>query len=267
MNIGEIIKNSLGYPLSNAKNLLFFGLLICLADFYSILQAAGIKSVLLSILVILTLFVGIFRYGYHIRILERSIEGSDTLPDFGNWKKMFIDGLKVIIVNIFFAIPLIIILVIAVMLLAFSHVSSGTALGAGNMFGSILVIMVIAGLYLIIIYPILLLALANMAHNKKLDYAFKFGEIKSKIEALGLGKLIGWYLSTGIIYIALLAIGMGLVIAFRLIHVKVVGQIIYLLIFASFASIFLYRSTSLLYRSTLEHTDEAELSEESDIAE
>ena len=261
MDIGNIIKNSLGYPLSNVKNFLILGLIILLAELYSILSSVGIKNGFLVLLMIFAFLLMILREGYKLRILGSSIDGSDVLPDFGNWKRMFLDGVNILIVTIIYMIPLIIILFLGIMGMGMFLFSSGASEGS---FGRMLltIIMAIAGIYLIIIYPLLLMAFANMAHNKSsISHGLKFGEIKTKISHIGLGSFVGWYIATGIIFVILLSIGTLLSTGFRLIDLKVVGMIINALFIAPFSVIFLMRSTSLVYRYALKVQEEFESGE------
>jgi hypothetical protein len=262
LDIGDIIKNSLGYPISNTKNFLILGLLILLGNLYSLLLSFGIKNIFLTLLLLLTLLIAILRGGYNLRILGSSINGSDVLPDFGNWKRMFVDGIKLFIVVIVYMIPLILILMVCGMFFGYYVFSSGAAEGSLAKI-MLLVVMAIAGLYYLFVYPIILMAIANMTHKENnISYAFKLGEIRTKISDLGLGSYVGWFIITAIIYAALIIIGMVLRSVFGLVHVKFIGIILSAIIIGPFAALFLFRSASLMYRSTLEFQDEPELVED-----
>lgn len=265
LDIGDIVKNSLGYPLSNMKNFLILGVIILFAELYSIILSLGIKSSIFGLLLVLTFLLIIFRSGYDLRILNSSIGGYDVLPDFRNWIQLFKDGVKILIVMIIFMIPLVILLIAGIFILSMVLISSGAS---NSELGRIMliVIMAIVGIYIIIVYPLLLMALANMAKNENnISYALKLGEIRTKIADIGLGNYIGWYIVTGIIYVILLIIGMGLSVLFGLVHVKFIGIIINALTFGPFATIFLYRSTSLMYRSVLEVQAETDSSEDPEL--
>lgn len=261
MNIGDIIKNSLSYPLSNTKNFIILGLLILLAELYSILLSLGVRTGIVTLLIVLTIIIAILRGGYNLRVLGSSIAGSDVLPDFVNWKGMFVDGIKLFIVSIIYMIPLIAILVLGGFVMGIIIASSGASSGS---FGRTMIMFIIAivGLYIIIIYPVLLMGFANMANNENnLNKAFKFGEIRAKISGLGLGSYVKWYIGTGIIYAIFLIVGLLLPLIFELEQIRIVGIIINAFIIGPFAILFLMRSTSLMYRSTLEFQDEPELME------
>lgn len=85
MNLSEILSESFKYPLSNLKRMLILGILLAL-----------------NILII----PAILSMGYYIRIIESSFQGSNELPPFNEWGKMFTDGLKYIVVLlIYLGIP------------------------------------------------------------------------------------------------------------------------------------------------------------------
>lgn len=252
MNIGNIIKDSLGYPLSDKKNFLILAVLILLAELYAIILSLGVKSSVLMLLLVLTFLLMFIRGGYVLKILNSSINGHNALPDFGNWLQLFKDGIKLVIVGIIYFIPLVIILFVSILILGMVFISSG-GLNGFNDSVMFIVVFAIFGIYILVIYPLILMAIANMArHENNLSYALKFGEIRTKISDIGLGNYVKWYIVTGIIYIVLLGIGMGLSTVFGLVHAKFIGLIINALTFGPFAVIFLYRSTSLMYRSVLE---------------
>jgi hypothetical protein len=264
LDIGDIVKNSLVYPLSNIKNFLILGVIILFAELYAIIQSLGIKSSIFVLLLVLTFLLMLFRSGYNLRILNSSIGGYDVLPDFGNWMGMFKDGVKLLIVLIIFMIPLIILLVACIFILTMVLISSGASSGVGRIM--LMLTLALIGLYVIIVYPLILMAFANMAKNENnISYALKLGEIRTKISDIGLGNYIGWYIVTVIIYAILISVGMGLSVLFGLAHVKFIGIIINALTIGPFAAIFLYRSTSLMYRSVLEVQDETDTSEDPEL--
>lgn len=265
LNIGDIINDALKYPLSNTKNLLFLGVIILIGQLFSIVTSLGIKNIVLDIILGLALLVTIFlRSGYSIRILESSINGSDTLPDLKKWKIMFMDGLKVIIVSLVYILPLIVISFIIGMIMAFMTISTGAPMKSG-IFTILGAILIVGGLYLLIVYPVLYMALSNMAyHEKNISYAFKFGEIKAMISDMGWGKLIGWFICTGIIYLVMIGIGMIINSLLGLAHLRFIGLIFYSLLIIPFAMTFLFRSISLIYKSTLQVPGESEIGEDVD---
>ncbi|SCM58357.1 Conserved protein {ECO:0000313/EMBL:AAB85681,1} [Methanothermobacter wolfeii] len=90
MDIGEIVNDAIRYPSSDWKKVIILGLLF-----------------LISFLII-PIFLAT---GYGFRALKASIAGFDELPEFDEWGEMFVDGLKVFVVQIVYMIvPMIIII-------------------------------------------------------------------------------------------------------------------------------------------------------------
>ncbi len=260
MDITAIIKNSIEYPISDLKNFLILGLIVFLAELYTIISSLGVMNLWFSLLFILTLVLGLARSGYSIRILGSSINGSEILPEFNNWKNLFLNGFRALIVNLVFVIPIVIIGVIMGIVIAFTSISSGANFAAKSYsIWTFMPVFLVIGIYLILIYPVILMALANMAKHENISAAFKFREIWEKITNVGLGKFIVWYIFTGLIYLILLGVGMGITALFGLEHIKFIGQILNTFIVIPFSIIFIYRSASLIYKSSLKDMDETEL--------
>lgn len=109
--------------------------------------------------------ISIIVHGYLIRIIESTLEGSNELPDFNDLKKLIIDGLKFIIVNIIYGIPLFIASVIAFRFLT---------LDPNSMNYVSFLISLIVGFCVNIIF---LMGLTNMVHEKTIFGAFQFRKI------------------------------------------------------------------------------------------
>ena len=97
----KMILSSVNYSSENWMKIIALG-------FISLIALIGISNIFLSFFLI----VGFIPAGYLIRILKTSFEGSDELPIFNEWMKMFLDGFKVVIVIMIYAIPVIIIALI-----------------------------------------------------------------------------------------------------------------------------------------------------------
>lgn len=156
---------------------------------------------------------------------------------------MFIDGIKVLIVNFIYLIPVILIIIsssiysasdLRIILTSFSNLNLDLWSNAGHL---LFIPLIIAFLYLIMIIPVILMSVANMASNNgKLSAAFKFeqiiinvsklswdrytaidlatwgrlipivigffilDEILEIIYSIGWKKLIMWYISTGVLF-------------------------------------------------------------------
>lgn len=227
MDIGEIISDSLSYPSQDWKKVLILGILT-----------------IISILVIPAFLV----MGYFFRILKSSIAGFDELPDFDEWGEMFIDGLKIFVVQfVYLLIPLIVIFIGM-----WASIASISVTDAGTMTNPVLFMglmggTAIIGIILAIIFELIgSIAVANMAlNNSEFGAAFRFGEILEKISMIGWGKYIVWYIV--MIVISLI----GGFIAGILNVIPFIGMIIAMLVVYPYLTMFSARSLALLFGSSV----------------
>lgn len=135
----------------------------------------------------------VFAYGYNYRIIKQSTQdmiNSDESPaDFSDYKQMFIDGLKYMVVFIaYMIIPVIIIIA------AWSIQSSVSA-----------IIAFIGMVLLIIAYLAVVVAIPHMAANDdSLSAAFRFSELKDIVSTIGYGNYLLTYI--GIVLISFVVI-------------------------------------------------------------
>jgi hypothetical protein len=252
MKIGEIIGDALGYPLSDPKKLLTFGIILAVGTLYSNFTVQGAANIaLVLILMLLALLALVMVWGYEIRILRISFAGLGELPRFDNWLDMFVDGLKVFVVGIIYAIPLVIVVGLLFLGIVFAPVGlANISIHNPSTIFALMIFAIIATLIILLTYPIFLMMLANMVYNNsKIESAFKLGEIFNKISNIGWGNFLVWYIVTGIIYLVLLVIGIIILAFFNIIHLKIVGGLLYPIVFGSFMSIFVFRSVASFYMS------------------
>jgi len=247
MDIMEIVYDSLRYPFSDWKKFLILGFIIGISSIPCIAISLGqYKSEIFVPLSIIGIIIIFFTSGYDLRIISSSLSGTNELPEFNDWNKMFTDGVKVSIVNIIYLIPVISIIILS---LLYSRIDLDTFITVLSLLNTDLMFysgfyLFIAFLYLIMIIPVILMSIANMAYNNsKLSAAFKFKEIFINISKLswdkftwynftglnslipivigffilddiieriyniGWKKLIIWYIATGIIFLTLILIG------------------------------------------------------------
>ena len=134
----------------------------------------------------------VFFYGYKYRVVKLStqsmINGDDVPPDFDDFKRMFIEGLKYIVVEfVYLIIPMIIMI---------ASVFYRNA------------ILFILGLILVTIFQLFaLLAIPHMAVNDdSLKSAFALSEINGIMASIGYGRYILTYIGIVLIYIVILMI-------------------------------------------------------------
>ena len=226
MEIGEIINDALKYPTSNWTKVFILGV-IFVASF-----------------LIIPIFLAI---GYLFRVIKATFAGIDELPDFDNLGEMFVDGLKVFVVGVAYAIPLIIISAIISAIFGIhynSAVNAGTFTGF-NVFAlatAYIIYLVIA----IIIGLIEYMAIANMAlYEGDLGAAFKFNEVLDRIARIGWGKYIIWY-------IVMVVLGLIAALISGLLIVILIGIIIAPLIIVPFFGMLAARSLALIFASSEE---------------
>lgn len=225
MDIGEIISDSIKYP-----------------------SAGWTKVVILGVILIIPIvnFIGL---GYLFRIIKATFAGIDELPDFDEVGELFIDGIKIFIVSLIYAIPVIIIALIISMLIGFGYQNT-TTLTSFDMFA------IFAGYSVYIIVAIIVgliefMAIANMAlYEGELGAAFKFGEVMDRIAMIGWGKYLGWY----IIMVLLGAVAGGIAVLTMMI---IIGFILAPLIIYPYFSMFGARSLALLFASSEERQETA----------
>lgn len=134
----------------------------------------------------------VFFYGYNYRVVKLStqsmINGDDVPPDFDDFKRMFIEGLKYIVVEfVYLIIPMIIMI---------ASVFYRNA------------ILFILGLILVTIFQLFaLLAIPHMAANDdSLKSAFEFSKINNIMASIGYGRYILTYIGILLIYLAILVV-------------------------------------------------------------
>jgi hypothetical protein len=152
----DVLSDSLKYSFSNPKNFFKF-FVLNLLDF-----------------LIIPLF---FIEGYKYRIVEESLNGmmysGDELPEFDDWKKLFIDGCKLIILKILTIIPLLLILIALDNFLNFEAYES---------------YMIYPLIFILAIY--ICVAIPNMIKYNSLVKAFDFKELIEILKEIGFSLII-----------------------------------------------------------------------------
>ncbi len=258
MDIGELVQDALRYPFSDWKKILIFGILILIGNIITVITFIGtflgIKNVAVKILLFIIGYIifGFLINGYKFKIIKTSIDGVAELPEFNNWFEIFINGIKVYLVNFVYLLPAILIIIFAGLSLLPTLVSLGSNLSSINVntflsFLTAAILVFIALLYILIILPINYIAIAHMANNNsKLRAAFKFHEIIDKIGNIGWGNLILWYLIIGTIYIVISIVGTIITGIFSIIN-PIISIILNSLILYPYLYMYLNRSIALFY--------------------
>jgi hypothetical protein len=263
MNIGEIVEDALRYPLSDWKKVLiygFIGLFTTTAVFRGFFALNGLTNPGLILLVaIFELLVSIYFTGYFLKIIKLSLSGTKNLPQFNAVNEKLSDGVKVFIVAIVYMIPIVLtIAVFALMSSSALHIIINQAINNGFNLQNIITILMNLGigigiflaiLYMIIVLPLFIVSLVHMADkNDNLVSAFRLGEIFNKIGSIGWINLILWYLSSGLIFIAILIIlGTFILTIFNFIHNIDIGGLLISVVLIPYLYMYFARSSALFY--------------------
>lgn len=123
------------------------------------------------------LFPAIIFYGYLVKILKETIEGSEEPPAWEDWGELFVDGLKSMIVSFVYAIvPTAVIFGIGFAVLGVGAAGeSGLVAGFGLMFFLLLIPI------MFLVYYLVPAALANMAIQDSIGAAFDFSTLKDVV--------------------------------------------------------------------------------------
>ncbi|MCP1661986.1 MAG: DUF4013 domain-containing protein [Methanocalculus sp. MSAO_Arc1] len=186
------------------------------------------------VLLIISAIIFPLLYGYLVRIFK----GTKPAPELEDWGSLFIDGIKLLIVGIIYALPVLIVaflLMGGTMFAAAMGGDMGAAVGAMGALTGMLVVFILA----FIIWLFVPMAYIRFARTGSIGEAFNFSAILGHI-----GK-VGW-----INYIIALII-LGVVIAlvqFVLGIIPIIGWFLMIVLIPAFA-IFGARYITLIYDS------------------
>ena len=272
MNLSEIFKESFSFSIQNWKKLLIIGILLFIPSFFGTLyqQYQSSNVILFAIAAILALIFGLIVEGYTLSVIGDTIKGSDLIPDIA-LKNNFIGGLKVLVVEIVYAIILAIIFAIilaitgSLKLLPALVTTTPTATAnmtaaanpAVNTVAAALPTagpLVFVGLVLIAIIAIIamffmVISTCRLAKTDSIKDALSWSGIIGDIKAIGVGRLIGWYiLLIIIVFVITFIVGIiAALIAIIPIVGAIISAIILALLLAPFLVLFSSRAMGLLY--------------------
>lgn len=160
----------------------------------------------------------LFVYGYALQVMRQAIDGQDlVLPEWENWGKLGIDGLRATVVGLVYMLPGMLVIIGGMVLyfvgmIAFSA-ASAAAENAGETLGAVAGLGFMAALAVFFLSlaagPVLLLigavplpaALANMVAHDKTQAAFHLRQLWPFVRVNKLGYLIAWVIIAGLVYI------------------------------------------------------------------
>jgi hypothetical protein len=210
-----------------------------------------VKIVILGIILIIPIvnFIGL---GYYLRIIKTSLAGLDELPNFERIGELFVDGIKLLMVCIIYAIVPLIFYALSVSFAGSATVSSSTT--TSSVFSSYLpgltgisvVFFIIAAIFAIIISIFAYMGIANMAyHDSEIGAALRYREILDRITAIGWGNYMRWWI---ILTLIITVAGFFIDIIGGILLFFVLGFLVFLLGY-SYLLIFQARSVALTFIS------------------
>lgn len=230
IKIKDMFLDSLMYPSKDWTKVIVLG-------FISLFPSIGIST---GPFWLLSLILAFIPAGYLFRIIKITFEGSDDLPDFNGWRKMFFEGFKVCIVALIYAIPLMIISIIP--FIGQSSNISISLLSAQTLWGILTSPVQTVVFFLIILIEFI--GIANMAlYDGDLEAAFNFREIFERIS------MIGWREYT-IFYILILILGLLTELISFVAFTVILGIIVVPLLIAPYFAMIGARFLALIFASS-----------------
>jgi hypothetical protein len=196
MGIRELFIDASKYAASDWTKFLYLGILFIITDLIDRSSNDGLISLeILPILIIIWIFLLFVLTGYIFRIVEESVDGSDTLPAFKNINQLFTHGVKdSVVVGIYLLVP-------SILLLLFRWLFISLNLDVDAM---PIQLMALSFSLVTLMFILLQGAVLNMAHHQgKFRAAFYMREIFGRIKQLGLPKFIIVCIMTGTIFLIL----------------------------------------------------------------
>ena len=201
MDNSEIISDSIEYArnalVGNWKTWLIFiicslpfALMVFLFDPEKIKAAKTIDWSLfpwgqLCALLLAGFLLSFFTTGYLVRVWR----GTTPPPEFGDWVSLFLDGIKVMIVQILWFIPAAVVLCITVVFFVISFAVNGSALAMPMRIASLLLVVIeIALIVLTVLCTII--ALVRYARTGSIREGIRYSAVMETIRAIGWGSYI-----------------------------------------------------------------------------
>ena len=223
-SVTDFVKEGLKYPFNDWKKVLMLGVIFLVSslvsffveytiyDSYLILDNVAsfnsfntfISSLPPSNVLlivggwIVTFIIMLLISGYLYNVIKYSIEKRYELPGFFDIKGMLLNGIRVFIVGLAYAIIPILLFLFGLMLL----VNESVGATVNNIGLAVLLISCLVGIFF---YFVQVMAVSHMVANDELKAAFRFSEIFDLISNVGWGRFIGALLFTFVV-IAVLSI-------------------------------------------------------------
>lgn len=264
MDIIELFKDSLAYPLKDADKILFLGVLFIIGGLLTIIP--GIFNIALNqflVTRIAAIAMGIILFivvaivsGYGMSIIRKTLFNPEKVPSI-NLVKNLVSGLKLAVLSvIYYLIPVAISLVVSYFTGSFNFITKAIYYSFQIFFNSNITpsiatpahgmpLVFIIWFFLSAIFTLLLIvAISRLAETDSLKAALKIDEVFKDIEKIGIGNYIVW---------AVLYLIIGIVISifsFIILLIPIIGILVYFLVIIPYIIMFSARTVGLLYNES-----------------
>lgn len=185
-----------------------------------------VKLILLGVILMIPI-VNLVGFGYYLRSLRSTFEGSNLLPGFENVGELFVNGIKLLIVCLIYAI-------IPLILFAFASI-----------LGSLFLLLAIISVMAISIFAFM--GISNMVYyNYEISAALRYREILDIIRAVGWVQYIIWWI---ILFLILTVTGIVVSIIGGILLYYVLG-FLFLSVGYGYLTLFQARSIALTFASS-----------------
>ncbi|RBQ22390.1 hypothetical protein ALNOE001_21370 [Candidatus Methanobinarius endosymbioticus] len=265
MEIVELFKDALTYPIKEWNKLLLFGVLFVVMSIFSILQVFGLAltnyaavGIVGIISFVVTFVFTMLIFGYILSIIRKTINNvSGDVPKI-DLATNFVDGLKVLVLYIvYYIIPVVITLIVAYATGAFNYLYQFMMIVANtgsvnavpqalmaNAGANLLIVAVIAMILYIIFTLLLWIATVVLAETDSLGAAVHMGNVFKKIGEISWVNYIIWA-----IILAIITFIIGFV-SDLILYIPFLGFILSLLIISPFLEMFKTRALGLIYNES-----------------
>lgn len=238
MDWKDIIEDALGYPFSDFKLVILLGLVYVLADLTNQVPGNDLNSaVIMLILVFVILLLSIVEAGYIFKVVEDTVHGSDTLPKLSNLKRIFLHGIKEIIVTTIYLLIPMFLLIISYL---FVNTSNSNYMYIYLGYAVLIVVTIIILLFGFILQVVIL----NMAHHQgSVRSGFRLQEIRRRMGQIGYKNLLFSYILVSITFGSLI-----LFLSDMIKSIPLIGTLVLLLFIEPYLLIFTSRVLGLVDR-------------------
>jgi hypothetical protein len=188
-------------------------------------------------LIIATILLGLPLMGYILKVLR----GEKPAPEVEDWGTLFIDGIKFLIVEIIWMIPIMIVWAILIGV-GFAGAMTGDETAAMAAVGTMMVGMLVVFILAIIIGLFAMIGVVRFARTGSIGEAFNFSAILATISKIGWVPYI-----IAIVILGVCGIVFSIVVGILMV-IPIIGWLIYLCLISPWA-IFVARYVCQLYDS------------------